>query len=319
MYIRLWEEGNKMSICPICSREARFPSGYSDAYQVNCTVCGVYFITLEAREEIKENDKVKLSVLMLERKLSGLAPLAIFSEQPTIEVHPNFRIILLSDLLSTFPTSVNERLNRSLLNLSKLSNFPGDAIEILQGDSSIFFIQTSNVREAFFIMTYLANDGLIELKDNKVGFPTSLSLTVKGWNAIAELEKLKNESNQAFIAMWFDQEMNPASEMIKQAIEDTNYKAVRIDQLDHNNKIDDEIIAEIQRSKFIVADFSGHRGGVYFEAGYAMGLGIPVIWTCKADHLADLHFDTRQYSHIVWENEDELYNKLFNRIRATIH
>ena len=42
------------------------------------------------------------------------------------------------------------------------------------------------------------------------------------------------------------------------------------------NKIDDEIVAEIRRSKFIIADFShgsdGARGGVYFEAGFAHGL-----------------------------------------------
>lgn len=42
---------------------------------------------------------------------------------------------------------------------------------------------------------------------------------------------------------------------------------------EHSNKIDDEIIGEIRRSAFIVADFTGHRGGVYFEAGFAMGLG----------------------------------------------
>lgn len=308
-----------MSNCPICSKQAKSYDANFNDFQINCSSCGVYFITSNVIGEIRESDKVKLSVLMLERKLRGMAPLAIFSEQPTIEVNPNFRIVLLRDLLNSFPTSVSERLNRSLLNLSKLSNFPGDTIEITQDNRCIFFIQTSNVKEVFFIMTHLANDELIALKNNTVGLPTSLSLTAKGWNAIAELEKVKNESNQAFIAMWFGQEMNPASEMIQKAIKDTGYLPVRIDQVDHNNKIDDEIIAEIQRSKYVVADFSGHRGGVYFEAGYAMGLGIPVIWTCRADHLADLHFDTRQYSHIVWENEEDLYNKLFNRIRATIH
>ncbi len=102
------------------------------------------------------------------------------------------------------------------------------------------------------------------------------------------------------------------------ALEDTGYSAIRIDQKEHNNKIDDEIIAEIKKSKFLVADFTGHRGGVYFEAGFAMGLKKPVIWTYRKDHLDSLHFDTRQYSHIIWETEDELYEKLLNRIQATI-
>jgi len=53
----------------------------------------------------------------------------------------------------------------------------------------------------------------------------------------------------------------------------------------HLNKVDVEIIAEIRRSRFLVADFtceSGSvRGGVYFETGFAMGIDIPIIWTCK--------------------------------------
>ena len=89
-------------------------------------------------------------------------------------------------------------------------------------------------------------------------------------------------------------------------------KPVRIDQQEHNNKIDDEIIAEIRRSRFVVADFTqgekGARGGVYYEAGFAQGLGIEVIFTCRKDVLDnnDIHFDTRQYNHIGWETPEEL-------------
>ena len=93
---------------------------------------------------------------------------------------------------------------------------------------------------------------------------------------------------------------------------------MRMDLKEHNQKICDAIIAEIRRSRFLVADFTGHRGGVYFEAGYALGLGIPVIWTCREDELADTHFDTRQYNHVVWKNEKDLFEKLKRRIEATI-
>lgn len=60
------------------------------------------------------------------------------------------------------------------------------------------------------------------------------------------------------------------------------------------------------------------RGGVYYEAGLAQGLGIPVIWTCHQDCIAHVHFDTRQYNHIVWISPDDLKTKLINRIGATI-
>jgi len=88
--------------------------------------------------------------------------------------------------------------------------------------------------------------------------------------------------------------------------------------VEHINRIDDEIIAHIKAASFVVADFTGHRGGVYFEAGFALGLDLPVIWCCRKDHLAELHFDIRQYNCIDWETPDELSMRLQNRIEATI-
>ena len=97
---------------------------------------------------------------------------------------------------------------------------------------------------------------------------------------------------------------------------------MRIDQKEHINRIDDEIIAEIRRSRFLVADFShgdgGARGGVYYEAGFAHGLDLPVIFTCREDSVETLHFDTEHYNHIVWANPEELREKLKNRILAVI-
>jgi len=86
-------------------------------------------------------------------------------------------------------------------------------------------------------------------------------------------------------------------------------------------KIDDFIIASIRKSALLVADFTGTRTGVFFEAGLGMGLGIPVVWTCREDYRSELekHFDTRQYNHLLWENPPDLCQKLKNRIEATVH
>ena len=102
------------------------------------------------------------------------------------------------------------------------------------------------------------------------------------------------------------------------AIEQTGFKPIRIDNKEHNNDINDEIIGEIRSSKFIVADFTGSRGGVYYEAGFAYGFNIQVIHTCKKDHLKNVHFDINHRNIIVWETGEELYKGLLNRIKATI-
>jgi len=107
-------------------------------------------------------------------------------------------------------------------------------------------------------------------------------------------------------------------------IKKTGYEPVRIDQKQHVNKIDDEIIAEIRRARFVVADFTqdetGARGGVYYEAGFAHGLGISVIFTCREDWLKKIHFDIRQYNCIRWKDNDleKLQKDLANRITAIL-
>ncbi|MDP8228612.1 MAG: hypothetical protein P9M15_04080, partial [Candidatus Electryoneaceae bacterium] len=89
---------------------------------------------------------------------------------------------------------------------------------------------------------------------------------------------------------------------------------------EHNEKICDRIIAAIRRSGLLIIDVTGSRPAVFFEAGFAMGLGIPVIWTCKSGEEDDINdnFDTRQYNHIIWDDAEDLKEKLKNRILATI-
>jgi hypothetical protein len=49
-----------------------------------------------------------------------------------------------------------------------------------------------------------------------------------------------------------------------------------------------------------------------------MGLGRTVVWMCREDDLANVHFDIRNYNHIVWTGHDDLRTKLRDRLRATL-
>jgi nucleoside 2-deoxyribosyltransferase len=98
------------------------------------------------------------------------------------------------------------------------------------------------------------------------------------------------------------------------------YEAVRIDKREHINKIDDEILAVIRKSRILVTDFTGQRGGVYYEAGFAGGLRLPVVWTCREDDLKSVHFDTRQFNFLTWTEHqlEDFRKRLTNRIEGTI-
>ncbi|HHP5615840.1 nucleoside 2-deoxyribosyltransferase [Bacillus cereus] len=318
--------------CPICSSEIAQPrivGGFSAMYY-NCEKCGNFALDDFAKLSLKgrkKSEKRKLSAVLRKRGVRGLGKIMIFHEKPSEELSSfPYPIYLLDDLLSEYPENISERLNESLINLGKLTDFPGKQVMISNKSKSLLFAQSDEEIEIKYIIKQLEQDGLIEIQsiDDSLTLsflPVYVSVTVKGWNRIAELENISGaESKEAFVAMWFSSQMNSAyKNAIATAVKEAGYEPIRIDKVEHNNKIDDEIIAKIRQSKFVIADFTGHRGGVYFEAGYAMGLGKPVIWTCREDDLTNLHFDTRQYSHIVWKEETELKELLLNRIRATIN
>lgn len=49
-----------------------------------------------------------------------------------------------------------------------------------------------------------------------------------------------------------------------------------------------------------------------------LGIRMPVIWTCRHDLIDQVHFDTRQYNHIVWRDSQDLQLQLKNRILAVL-
>ena len=184
-------------------------------------------------------------------------------------------------------------------------------------DYSVLFSSTDE--EFKYMAKQLEDMGFISSEDT-AGVMTSIYVQAKGWKRISELSGTTiGSKNQAFVAMRFSDKTEAIYEkVIKPAIDhDGVIKALRIDCLEHNNKICDQIIVEIRSSKYLVSDFTGNRGGVYYEAGFAHGLGLPVIWCVKEEEIDCLPFDTRQYNHIPYHNTKDLYKKSLNRIKAT--
>ena len=183
---------------------------------------------------------------------------------------------------------------------------------------------TNEEEELRYLLNYLIEQGWLTPPNGAGGVEAiHVTITFVGYAHLAKLEKVKVDSSKAFVAMWFNKSLDPAFEdAIEPAIKDAGYTAVRIDNTDFLGNIPDKIIAEIRRSRFIVADFTqgdkGNCGGVYYEAGFARGLGIPVISTCSKDTIDKVHFDVRQQNHILWENPEELRGKLTDRITAVI-
>jgi hypothetical protein len=221
-----------------------------------------------------------------------------------------------AEFLSKAPKSVLDKAALLLQYIARKSSHPGDRVVIIPAqDYTVCFCK--NAEELIFYIKHIRDIG--DIKSEGTMRDYSLSLTADGWQKVESLNMPNIESKQAFVAMWFSEDFKEIfTKGVEPLEEDTGFKMYRVDQEPFNEKICDRIIADIRKSRFLIADVTGLRHAVFFEAGYAMGLGLPVIFTCKEGTEIEGCFDTRQYNHIVWENAEDLKSKLKDRILATI-
>jgi nucleoside 2-deoxyribosyltransferase len=116
-------------------------------------------------------------------------------------------------------------------------------------------------------------------------------------------------------------------EHFRPAVKEAGFQLYRLDDKPEAGLIDARLRNEIRNCRFLIADLSHANAGSYWEAGYAEGLGKPVIYTCeksvfdpKAATVARPHFDTNHHLTVIWEESDPqtAARKLKETIRFTI-
>ena len=294
-----------MTDCNICKRNdpsiVEAPHVDVDGRSIECPLCGKYKITGTA-EACIHKPNMKLAAWVRNQNELG--------QMPTISSYT------LEDE-SNFPErSVLDKLTLLLRALERRSKHPGAHVG-LNPLHDFPLVWASNAEELNFLFKSLDEQNLIDY------YPTTGScgamISSRGWEVLSSLDTEPTFADQTFVAMWFNDEMNGAWEQgIKPAVERAGYRPIRVDKEQHIDRIDAKIVADIKDSRFVIADVTGQRAGVYFEAGYAIGLGRPVIWCVREDQLNAVHFDTRQYNHIVWKTPEELQERLYQLIRSVI-
>ena len=316
------------SICPIWSTRASIepPTGHGLVVD-SPRAGGRYFIADSATEILKHQDehlKARLTSWLIEQHRLGVDCPRILST--TVDEMAQRRSLSIRHRANNLLRYIRGRLPHIGMDFD-FEMDRGIIEDPVRNETRIFremlaWSESRETDELTYLLDYLEIESW--LKQIPYG-ATCLKyrLTVRGYSYLAEIDHAVTDSSQAFVAMWFDESMDEVWEKgLRPAIRDAGYEALRIDRKEHLNKIDDEIIAEIRRSRFLVADFThgetGPRGGVYYEAGFAQGLNIPVVFTCRKDKLETVHLDTRQYPHIVWGTPEELRDGLAKRISAVL-
>lgn len=171
------------------------------------------------------------------------------------------------------------------------------------------------IQEVNYMLKFLTKNDYIETDEFKGIEPHSIVLTPKGYARVDELQKNTANGRSVLVAMSF-RNTKDLREAIRKGITDAGYDAVFIDEVQHNEFITPELLKHIRDSKFVVVDLTHKNNGAYFEEGYAMGLGKPVIQLCQSG--VTLHFDIAQKNTIIWKEENDIPERLCNRIKATI-
>lgn len=186
---------------------------------------------------------------------------------------------------------------------------PLDALEAIVGAAS--------PNGLAWVIDHLEADGLLQQIDS-----ASLMMTFAGWQRFEELNKSRTSGSYAFMAMAFGKEplTTLVNDHFRAAVEQTGFPLKRVDDEPRAGLIDDWLRVDIRGCRFLVADLTHHNNGAYWEAGYAEGLGKPVIYTCERSVFEDksrgTHFDTNHHLTVIWErNEPEAAAV---RLKATI-
>ena len=303
--------------CPLCDHPLSEPRQLDpddhDKYWVTCDVCKTYAITDEVfRFAALTADLKPLLSAIVRRHFD-------FTRRPE-----TITTVTCKELASQVPekNDVPSKVRYLLGYIARKSTFPGERVVLnSQTDYPVCFAANSNEFE--FYAWYAKEMSFIEVMQEGGGSGVfRYRLTPKGWEETRRAPTL--DSPYGFVAMSFSKD-NPLlaqafDKAIKPAIEDdAGYmEALRVDRKEFLGDIVFEIIARIKESRFLVADATEHKNGVYFEAGYAMGMGLPVIWMCHEEDIKLAHFDTSHLNHIVWNDVGELRKNLANRILATI-
>lgn len=338
--------------CPLCGTSAQYSTQLemeSDFYV--CPVCGRYAVC-PSDSDISFNFNHLASYLVYNRFLEGDSKLRYhttmsreYCDGYNLKTQQTGRraghpVHMGPDLVEAwYPRTFSERVDKVLLFLDSRIPHIGQQLflNLAEAVSALFVdrFDDGNINpfdhdqpplqrsasdiedEVEYMLQYLADKAYISFEDGGSEEDwVYVKILPDGYERIDELQKYSAHGRNVLVAMQFGDETKALREAIRLGIDNSGYNPKFIDEVQHNDFITPELLKYIRDSKFVVVDLSHKNNGAYFEEGYAMGLGKPVIQLCKEG--VKLHFDIAQKNTIIWSTEDEIPERLSNRIKATI-
>lgn len=310
--------------CPICQSTQCKPShgGVLNSIINHCPRCGCFSLIGTAASSLPsylQKGSINRSVLshhIRKRQYPDETPVQVFEEDltpyvgdqrlPNPQEQVNNLVLWVGDHQSDPVTYASET-------IQALAAFIGVKLRGKGTDEPAFS----------WLWKHIEDEGLLEsggVKEHRL----SLRLTMRGWSRYEQLRRVVTDSHIAFMAMQFgDADLSRVLETcFKPAAADAGFTLRALNEGQAAGLIDNQIRAAIRTAGFVVADLTHDNNGAYFEAGFAEGLGLPVIYTCEEGKFQKkkTHFDTNHMVTIPWNLKklDEAQRKLTATIRATL-
>lgn len=309
---------NSNIICPICDYQyTELLPKIDDNSKINCKRCGTYTITGSLEASIK-NELNKYPNLAA--KISHILRKSYMNNKIYNLNSYDIKNISNSDL----PT-ITEQADNLIRYIAQVNNVPGEYKKI---DFEIDWpvIGSMSQKASIYICNNLIKEKIFET-DQEISETHSyknIRLSFKGWEKYNSLRFNTKKYRKAFIAMSFsNDDLNIFySNFLKNGVKKTGFNLIKLDENHEAGLIDDKLRVEIQNSDFLLADLTDDNNGAYWEAGYAEGLGKPVIYLCEKKKFLEknTHFDTSHLHTILWDLEDpeDSISKIQSSIRATL-
>jgi DNA-directed RNA polymerase subunit M/transcription elongation factor TFIIS len=307
-----------MKKCPLCGYELEEETDQTreaDWYAFQCRNCGYFEVSskgLSYLRTLESNHKKSLTTLSYAVRKMNLG----------LTKYPVLSLDMIKKILET------TELPRPMEQVQNLLLWVADKTEF----GERFYVEP---RTNSAIVGTANSDGLVAAAkalremgyahgDIVGGSDFDGELTLKGWLAADEMRRGRPDSRKAFMAMKYgDTKLDAVfAECFRPAVEATGFSLRRLDEAPPAGLIDDRLRVEIRTSRFVVVDLTGGNQGAYWEAGFAEGIGRPVIYTCEKGYFEEygIHFDAEHQHTILWEHDNlaAAAEDLKMTIRATL-
>jgi len=299
--------------CTVCGSEANLRStAFNVGEIVDCARCGDFRISHVTADDF--------GLPFSDPKRRALASYTIRKMQISDRRPELTRAFFESLETRSLPTPSEASDNLIVLIGEKSGGRPGMANEVFYADPVLLgTVGVVEPEDLEWIVESLHSRKLIDGLRVR-GKEAKVRLTVSGWEKFEELKRAHVASRFAFFARKFE---NPELDKVfnsclKPAVAETGFTLQTVTQ--KAGLVDAVIEDEIRRCRFLIADLSDDNAGAYWEAGFAEGLGKPVIYICNAKKADPVHFDANHRHMIKWDLDSlpQTATKLKAVIRNTL-